>query len=57
MTANIVSLIISIASLVVGVAVILGFGGSMGSAGSFWVLSILGAPLTFLNRISWVFGG
>ena len=53
----IASLLISILSIVVGVAIIALFRAGMGVAGSFIILSVLGAPLTFLQRIFWVFDG
>jgi hypothetical protein len=52
----ILSIIISVLSIIVGSVIIyLGSGGGMSSTGSFIVLSVLGAPLSFLHRVFWIF--
>lgn len=48
MMINILSISISILSIIVGIGVILSYGGGNGLLGSFWVLGTLGAPTTFL---------
>ncbi len=53
----VLSAITLVLSIIVGIIVIfLGHkDGNMASGGSFLVLAILGAPLTFLHRIFWMF--
>ncbi len=51
----IVSVITSILSIIVGIVIISIFGKGMETSGSFIILAILGAPLTFLHRIFWIF--
>jgi len=50
--ANIFSVGISVVSIIIGLCIIMFYG----SEGSFMLLSILGSPLTFLQRIFWIFG-
>ncbi len=49
---NILSIGISAVSIIIGVGIIKFYG----NEGSFMLLSILGAPSTFLQRIFWIFG-
>jgi len=47
----ILSIIISLISIIVGAGVIFYYGSGNGLVGSAWILSILGAPLTFLYPV------
>lgn len=55
MTKLFLSLGISIGSIIIGIVIILLFGDGNGLVGSGWILSILGAPLTFLSILLYKF--
>lgn len=50
----ILSFTIAIVSIIVG-AIVIFLGSDGSSTGSFIVLSVLGAPTTFLHRVFWIF--